>query len=253
MRRGFRGNIRFGGAGKFWRPWRPWRSPLNAKPPRRCDACAAGAARNDLTEAKARVGVWWSRRQAGDTVAKERPGAAGNPWESDMNIDHIGKAALTGAMCCVFYLLQPSLARAEVKTGKVVLTLQYAYGLEQTGGRMPSKDAYCKANGEGVLGQRVQTEYSVDTATLMEKATSTFIDQTPPKVYELHPLGLANQYAFGRYMRGAPLYAVLFSTSLQFTGDTSSAVILHEDFNCLYSSKENALEGGLKSRLGTGK
>jgi|GEM_PF-5725846 len=151
----------------------------------------------------------------------------------------IALAALIGATL----LAQPALAvNAEPHVGKVTQTLSNAYALAPNSSPLPEKDEFCKAN-NGLLGQEMTTKYSVNTQTLIETAVS----KLGAKIYKLHPLGLADQYAFGLYQNG-PVWAVLFSTSTSFDQSTSSAAVKEDGFTCVYSSAPQPSEG-LKQRL----
>lgn len=155
------------------------------------------------------------------------------------------RKAVLAALFGTVLLAQPALAaNPDLHVGKVTQTLSNAYALQGNGSPFPEKDDFCKAN-NGLLGQEMTTKYAVNTKTLIETAVS----RLKGKVYKLHPLGLADQYAFGLYQNG-PIWAVLFSTSTSFDQSSSSAAVKEDGFTCVYSSAAQPSDG-LKLRLST--
>lgn len=164
------------------------------------------------------------------------------------------KAALAAALCGAFVLTSATASQAagDVHKGEAKLTLKYAYALRFNGTSLPEKDSACAGLVGGLQNNLVVTNYSVDTKTLIESATSVIRNGSlpPPGTtsYELHPLGIEGQYAFGSYQSGG-IYAVLFSISTSFADPVSSVVTRGSEFNCLYSSQEKVLDSALKLRL----
>lgn len=147
--------------------------------------------------------------------------------------------------------LSPAQAAGPVHTGAVSLTLKTAQGLQQTGSPDPSKDQACATRFAKLLGQKVNTKYSINTQTLIMSAQSTLLGKT----YVLHPLGISGQYAFGEYMTPKPplpIYGVLFSVNTQFAMPVSNVILeLDATTNCLISSADNPLDGAERIRFGT--
>jgi hypothetical protein len=163
------------------------------------------------------------------------------------------KAALATILCGT--LVAAAAAQAgDTHKGSAKVQLSYAYALQKNGTPLPEKDAACAGLMGSPKGSTVATTYSVNTKTLIESATSVVTNPSLPPgnkaTYKLHPLGIEGQYAFGTYMSGT-LYAVLFSVSGNFTDPVSSMVTSGKEFNCLFTSQENAASGAMKLRLGS--
>lgn len=163
------------------------------------------------------------------------------------------KAALSAILCGTVFAATGALA-GDTHKGTAKVQLSYAYALQKNGTPLPEKDAACAGLMGSPKGSAVVTSYSVNTKTLIESATSVVTNPTLPPgnkaTYKLYPLGIAGQYAFGTYMSGT-LYAVLFSVSGTFTDPVSSMITQGAEFNCLFTSQENAANGALKLRMGS--
>lgn len=162
-------------------------------------------------------------------------------------------AVLTASVLAVgMSLSSANAADTNPRTGDVTLTLKTAKGLQLNGSPDPSQDQACADKYKTVLGQKVQTRYTINTKTLIMSAKSTLLGKT----YTLHPLGIAGQYAFGEYMQPVPgpmpLYGVLFSIDTQFSSPVSNLILqLSNETNCLLSSVDNPMEGKERIRFGT--
>lgn len=161
-------------------------------------------------------------------------------------------AVLTASVFAIGMFLSSSAAADANHTGEVTLTLKTAKGLQRNGSPEPSKDQACADTFKNVLGQKVQTSYSINPQTGMMSAKSTLMGKT----YSLFPLGIAGQFAFGQYMTpvpgSLPLYAVLFSLDTQFSKPVSSVLLqLSNETNCLLSTSDNPMEGKERIRFGT--
>lgn len=142
-----------------------------------------------------------------------------------------------------FLLLAPAMAlcalatAADAETGTVKVKVQYLYGLHQTGSRDPSQDKACSEK-FGSLKQTVTATYNINPKTLIMSATEEFQSKT----YQLHPLGISGQYAFGVYQKASgnpPVYGVLFSLSLKFTNPKAQIIlVLNGKTNCLLTSEK---------------
>lgn len=161
-------------------------------------------------------------------------------------------AVLTASFFAVGIFLSPANAADTTHKGDVTLTLKTAKGLQRNGSPDPDKDQACADKFQNVLGQKVQTPYTLNTQTNMMSARSTLMG----KAYPLYPLGIAGQYSFGQYMQPVPgpmpIYGVLFSLDTQFASPVSSLILqLSNETNCLISSADSPLEGKERIRFGT--
>ena len=134
------------------------------------------------------------------------------------------------------------LAVAEEKKGTVTLELKNFFGLYRTGQPKPPADELCKKK-FGDLAGPAKTTYDINTTTNMMSAETNF----HAAAYQLKPLGIAGQYAFGHYQNpkehNPPIYGVLFNISLEFTNPRSSVILqLDEETNCLLTSANKPLE-----------
>jgi hypothetical protein len=114
-------------------------------------------------------------------------------------------------------LLLSSCVFASAQTGSVTLFLDHFYAHASNGTYRPQDNDKC-AFRFGLYRGPTTTDYVVGNR---QSAVTTY----QGKIYHLHPLGLAHQYAFGVWQRPAEIYGVLFSMTRQFTNPVSSVLL----------------------------
>jgi hypothetical protein len=159
--------------------------------------------------------------------------------------------------------LIPAFVKAEDKvvTGTAKVKLQSVTAVLQNGNpdTNPRDIAVCKRQvsspSSKYLGNTVSTSYSINTQSLIMSASSSLPSPHATQPLELtiplNPLGIAGEYAFGAFKPTAlPNTYVLFSVNKAFKDPQSSVLVLNDKqaFNCLVSSKPNAINGSLKAK-----
>lgn len=160
-------------------------------------------------------------------------------------------------------LALPVAAAGDTHTGNATVKLQYVRGVLQNGSPDPAHDAACKKQlsspNSRFVGMQVQTQYSIDTQTLMMSARSTFPSPQSLQPLELNvdlnPLGIAGSYSFGAFRPAAlPDSYVFFSISTKFTGATSTFLVLGtkgQTYNCMISSTKAAFKTPESAKFGS--
>lgn len=142
-------------------------------------------------------------------------------------------------------------------TGTDTVMLSVALGLEQTGAPAPKMDAACKDKFGKYLGEKVTTEYKINTQTLIMSATSTFKAVPTP----LFPMGIAGSFSFMSDGIPKPLadlgvMRIIFSLDSNFKNPVSKLMfpLGVEKYNCvLASSPLSAGDGAVLAKAASHK